>query len=486
MANIFALFTGSKFPKTEKYENEYKHLIEDFERFNKIEKSDSLSRYFELDTLIHSGNFEAQVKKLKKEKFKDTEAFHQYKKYKEANNSKNVKKYNKYISKAVGQRIKELSKSNEVLTFLDLRTYIESNEFTDIQASTPNKKEFKKTEAFQKLKQFNVSKRSSNVKAYLKFINNGVPEEIEELTNSNEIKKYLELKTYVESKEFADIKTEVTDKKRFEKSKEYQLIEEFKALQKSEDIVWYLKTKEANPFKSINKWHLTFEDDFNTTKLDESKWITGYFWGKALLNDNYVQVNEKQFFKDENIELRDSCARIVSKNETCQGKIWDPKFGFIPQTFDYSSGLISTGQSFRQKYGRFEAKIKFSHTAPAAHTFWLLAEKVTPQINILKSPEKDKNKIEVGNFWNTNKHIEQKTEKIKIPGDSDQFFIYTLDWTKDKLEWKINGVPVHTQTQNVPQVPMYISFSTHFTDIPDTNNLPISMDIDWVRCYQLN
>ena len=35
--------------------------------------------------------------------------------------------------------------------------------------------------------------------------------------------------------------------------------------------------------------------------------------------------------KKENIELRDSCARIVSKNESCKGKVWDSKFGFVPR-----------------------------------------------------------------------------------------------------------------------------------------------------------
>ncbi len=413
MANFFNTLFGSKFPNTEKYENEIKQLIEEFERFNKIEESKDLNRYYELDTLVHSGDFELKVSKLKKERFKDTEAFHQFKKFKEHKRSANVKKYNKLLRK-------------------------------------------------------------------------GKTEEAKELESSPEIKSYLELKAFVESKEFMDIKTEMNDKNRFKKSKEFQLIEEYKTLSKTEDVVWYLKTKDHNSFKEIDKWNITFEDDFNGTKLDASKWITGYYWGKALMNDNYVQANEKQFFKDSNIELRDSCARIITKNQECTGKIWDAKLGFVPQKFDYTSGLISTGQSFRQQYGRFEAKIKYSHTAPVNHTFWLLAEKITPQVNILKTPDKDKNKIEAGNFWTNGQEINQRVEKLKIPGASDQFYIYSLEWTETKMEWKINGVTVHTQTQNIPQTPMYVTLSSHLLDEPKAENLPVSMDIDWVRCYQLN
>ncbi len=413
MANIFATLFGSKFPNTEKYENELKNLKGDFERFNNIQESEDLKRYYELDTLVHSGDFKQKIIKLKKEKFKDTEAYQQFKKYKE-------------------------------------------------------------------------HKRSANVKRYFKMISKGKTEEANELKNSPEIQKFLKLETYINSQDFSNVKTEMNDKNRFKKSKEFQLIEEHKALSKSEDIVWYNKIKDKNSFKELDKWNLTFEDDFNGTKLDNSKWITGYFWGKALLNDTYVQANEKQFFTDSNIELRDSCARIITKSQSCKGKVWNPAMGFAPQKFDFTSGLISTGQSFRQQYGRFEAKIKYSHTAPVNHTFWLLAEKITPQVNILKTPDNEKNKIEAGNFWTNGNGLSQKVEKLKIPGSSEQFYIYTLEWSKNKMEWKINGVTVHTQTENIPQTPMYVSLSSHLLDEPKAENLPISMDIDWVRCYQLN
>ncbi len=413
MANIFSSLFGSKFPSTEKYENENKHLREDLEKYHQLENADRVKRYFELDTLVHSGDFEKQVIKLKKERFKDTEAFQKYKKYK-------------------------------------------------------------------------AYKRSSNVKRYNKLVKKGKTEEAEELGNSNEIQNFLNLQAFVESAEFASIKKEMNDKNRFKKSKEFQLQEEFKALCKSEDIIWFLKAKKDNPFKDIDKWNLTFEDDFNGTQLDESKWITGYYWGKALMNDTYVQANEHQFFKKENIELRESCAKIISKNEKCTGKKWDPQLGFVPTEFDFTSGLISTGQSFRQQYGKFEAKIKYSHAAPAAHAFWLLSEQLTPQVNILKTPTTGKNKIELGNFWTKDGQLKQKTTNYKLPTSSDDFLIYTLEWAKDKMEWKINGVTIHTETENIPQTPMYISLSTHFTDSPNSNKLPISIDIDWVRCYQIN
>ncbi len=489
MANIFSRIFGSKFPSTEKYENEDNNLRKDLKRFHELEKSDTIVRYYELDTLIHSGDFNQKVLKLKKERFKDTEAYHQLKKYKEYKRSRNVINYKKFINSDKSEEIEELRNSSDIQDYLELKQFIESEEFASIKnrkVTEDNKERFKDTDAYQQLKKYKQLKRSGNVKRYNKLLRIDKSEELEELKNSSEIQHYLELKLYVESEEFASIKEEMNDKNRYKKSKEFQLQEEYKALCNSEDVCWFIKIKKDNPFKDINKWQLTFEDDFDGTKLDDKKWITGYYWGKALMNDNYVQSNEKQFFKKENIELRDSCARIISKNESCKGKVWDTQYGFVPKDFEFTSGIINTGQSFWQKYGKFEAKIKFGHTYPVAHTFWLLGEQRTPQVNILKTPEKGNNKFEAGNYWSKDHEIFKDDEILKIPGSSADFFIYTLEWSKNKMEWKINGVTIYTQTENIPQEPMYVSLSTHFTDDPTGNNLPISMDIDWVRCYQMN
>ena len=39
---------------------------------------------------------------------------------------------------------------------------------------------------------------------------------------------------------------------------------------------------------------------------------------------------------------------------------------------------------------------------------------------------------------------------------ANDFFIFTLEWTSDKLVWKINDTEVFRQTSDVPQEPMYV------------------------------
>jgi len=64
---------------------------------------------------------------------------------------------------------------------------------------------------------------------------------------------------------------------------------------------------------------------------------------------------------------------------------------------------------------------------------------------------------------------------------SKNYFIYTLEWTPEKLAWKINGTEVYTQTSDLPQEPMYVLFAGGL-DKPISGMT--SMDIDWIRVYK--
>ena len=79
---------------------------------------------------------------------------------------------------------------------------------------------------------------------------------------------------------------------------------------------------------------------------------------------------------------------------------------------------------------------------------------------------------------------EKKTAEFSGLDVTQDFFIYSLEWTKEKLTWKINGVTVNEQTKGVPQEEMYLVFSCGITGKTDGLELPASMEIDWVSCYK--
>jgi beta-glucanase (GH16 family) len=179
------------------------------------------------------------------------------------------------------------------------------------------------------------------------------------------------------------------------------------------------------------------------------------------------------YTEKDNFEIRNSILKIITKPQKVQGKVWSSADGFKTKEFAFTSGLINTGKSFRQKYGTFSAKIKLGD-ASAKSAFWMLADQITPHIDVCRTLN---GKVAVNYFSSVNKKAKASVGS-KYAND---YFIFTLEWSADKLVWKINNTEVLTQTSDVPQEPMYILFSG---GLDKPVNSMTSMEIDWVRVFQ--
>lgn len=303
-----------------------------------------------------------------------------------------------------------------------------------------------------------------------------------EFEQSDELKKFLELEKEVKSSEFALRKRKIK-KKEYPDSEEFHKEAEYDTLKKSEKFIWFFKTKKKYPFRDIEKWNLTFEEPFTRASLDKGKWMTRYYWGDKGVDSSYVLPDDKSFIKDEgNVEFYDNKARIVVKAESAEGLVWMPEHGFLKKDFDFTCGLISTAKSFRQKYGIFTAKVKMA-PGDITQAFWMVGDKMVPHIDVAKY---EKGKLFSNYFWPSrneepNKSV-SKTGGGRYAGD---FFIYTLEWSPNKLVWKINGKVFKTQTSGVPQEEMYINFSTTLKEDASESGIPAAMEIDWIRAYKL-
>lgn len=480
MASLFGIQFGSKFPSTKQYEASIDKGRADYEKFINFESSELLKRYEELDGLIHSGDFENKVRELKNARYKDTPQWRQLDQYRVLKSASDIKTYLKFAKAGKLERMQQVAKSDTYKDYLDLKKFVNSAEFH----SAKSKKDFKQSEAYTKNESYKALAKSSDIKFYLATEKKQDYKTVLKLANSERLKSFFELEAIVQTPEFVEHKSFMEDKKRFAKSNEAHLIKEFEGLKKNEEIKWYHTTKKKNPFQELHKWQVTFEDDFDAITLDNSKWMTGYYWGKALMNDTYVPAGEKQFFRDDNIELRDSIARIHTRNESVKGKSWDLEHGFTTRRFDYTSGLISTGQSFRQKYGKFEAKVKFSASYPLLNAFWMAGEKMTPHLDIFKSSSKNGKSVECGVHMEEKGIIAKSTRKVSGAKFNNGFFIYSCEWSPESIVWKINGQEVARESGQIPSEPMYLSFCTILPENPDAGSLPAMMEIDWVRCFK--
>jgi len=299
--------------------------------------------------------------------------------------------------------------------------------------------------------------------------------------SSDELKHYLDLEKEVKSNAFK-VRKKRMKKAEYKDSEEFQKETEYQVLKKSEKVVWYYKTKKKYPFKEIERWDLTFDEKFNNGKLDESRWMTQNYWGEVSMNEPYAMEDDKSFpTSGGNIEFYDNKARIVTKAQKAEGLVWRSEQGFVREDFDFTSGLISTAKSFKQKYGVFDTKIKMA-AGSVAQAFWMVSETMLPHIDVARF---ENGKLYSNYFWGGGSSPHKSLSKTGGTRYADEYFIYTLEWTPNKLTWKINGKVFKTQTAGVPQEEMHINFSSNLKKDASEDGLPSAMEIDWVRVYKL-
>lgn len=463
---------------------EVKHS-KDYPAFEKFHDSKEFKLWEKLDSVVHSAEFQTMKKSMKSDEFKGSPEYKKYEEYNLLMNDPNLKAYIR------------LKNSKPFGDFLLLRDSAELKEFENLEKFVNSgglekaKKDFSAQiiAEKQKLNQFKTEKSSGKFKGYYTLRNSKMYNDFKQLENSKELKRFKELEKYIQSDEFKGIEKYMKSSDKFKKSEEYHQLLEYKTLNKSSKIRWYFKEIKCKKYDEVRKYDITFFDDFEGKSLDKKKWITSYYWGNKLLKEGYSPVEDAHLLTNgENVVLENGIARIITKKENAVGKAWDAAIGFYPKDFNYTSGIISSGESFRQRFGIFEAKVKLNANPSVFHSFWMLSDKMVPHVDIFRFKGKNKSRIELNYFWGDASPAGSITkEKASVSGVefSKGFNIIRLEWYTDRLVWKLNNQVVNVQTTNVPQEEMYISFSSGIIGKEAQNLQNVSMEIDWVRCQKL-
>jgi len=457
-------------PSTSKIEQAEKALVTEFEKLNVFSGSDQLAKYNELNGLVNSSDFIQKKKEIESLQYKNSEEYSKEKEFLSLQKAKDIVIYYRTVEGPALKKFQQMNSSEKISKYESLEKQVQSSEFREKMKT----KEFKDSEDSKKLKDYKNQKGSTEIKDYYKFKSSKEYANYQNTDGSKRLARLNELKEYLANPEFKKQKEYLLDKKRYEKTEMFREVQEYDKLKKNEDIIWYFKIKDSNKFDLLKHRELTFSEEFESEKLDTKKWLTNYYWGEKLLKDRYsVESDLQAYTEKENFEIRNSILKINTKPQKVSGKVWSAAHGFSQKEFNYTSGLINTGSSFRQKYGNFTAKIKLGDPN-AKCAFWMLADKITPHIDICRTSK--------GKVWSDYFSTKGNASKTSVGSRyANDFFIFTLEWTSDKLVWKINNTEVFVQTTDIPQEPMYVILAG---GLDKPINGPTSMEIDWVRVYQ--
>lgn len=239
-------------------------------------------------------------------------------------------------------------------------------------------------------------------------------------------------------------------------------------------------------------WTCTFDDEFDGTSLDRSKWLPQqYFITGSLLNGFTCAEDDPDL-----VNVSDGALHL-SINKPKPSSPWA---GYCR----YTDGMVSTNGIFSQQYGRFEARVRpDAYSARGLHeAFWMWPS--DPAATSATWPESGE--IDVAETYSglpnmaiPYLHYTANDNGGWVPGVNTQFNCaasrgqyntFTLEWSPTKLTFIINGKTclVNTSADPAFQKPYMLALTQSIgvgNNAPSLDTpMPSTMDVDYVRVWK--
>jgi len=407
-------------------------------RYRQVEKTDELKEFLELKKVVESKEFQQNKYNLTHTDYKSTPTHNTISTYKKLLNDKQLQMF---LEMEKSQRLKDY------LAFRNSENYIKLKSPNEVRNSL-------------ELKQMADFEKSDEYKSYLSYRDSKLP------------KQFKELSAEVATDEFKKQHAFWSNPNRWKTTDEYQQEVRYKQLAANSDIIFYMQ-QDAAEIERMEKLHATFTDECDWLKLSDSQWRAGFAYNNPKLLKQHSFANEKQANNGgKNVGALDGKIQLFTKQEKVTAPAWDPKKGFISKDFEYTSDIIQTADSFRQKEGVFMAKIRVE--GDIHHAFWLGSGERLPIISIFHYNGKN---ITMGNY------TKNGFDGTVVRGISARkYFIYSLRWTDRELIWYVNNVEVHRTTKNIPSEKLFLALSSFIDE--NQRGAEGLLSVAWVRVYE--
>lgn len=240
-------------------------------------------------------------------------------------------------------------------------------------------------------------------------------------------------------------------------------------------------------------WERIFTEDFDDAKLNKRKWTTCYWWD----NDGCTNLgnNELQWYMPDNVSVVDGQLRLRAVPQVVTGH--------EGRTFGYTSGMVTTGRDysdrfgpdrFATKQGYFEIRAKVPKGKGLWPAIWLLpsTQDEKPEIDIMEVLGDATNALEMHvHFLDGNKAVRSEGASAKTVDLSSDWHVYGLEWQKDAIVWYLDGKEMwrFKDPAGIPDEPMYLLINLavggEWPGSPDAQTaFPADFLIDYVRVWR--
>jgi beta-glucanase (GH16 family) len=236
---------------------------------------------------------------------------------------------------------------------------------------------------------------------------------------------------------------------------------------------------------SSKKWKLVFQDEFNGNgSFDTTRWSFckrgNPAWARYL-----TQSADYAFLDGSNLVLRMDNKQIPGDD--------------VP----YHSGGIQTKGKFSFLYGKVEVRAKFTGGRGSWPAIWMMPEKDTyggwprsGEIDIMEHVNREEVIHQTIHNAAVTNASGGSTAAERSRYNAGDYNVYGVVWMRDKIEFYVNNTlryvyhkPVNTTTQAWPfDQPFYLilnqSGGAGWPGPITDDDLPFSMQVDWVKVYQ--
>ncbi len=253
------------------------------------------------------------------------------------------------------------------------------------------------------------------------------------------------------------------------------------------------------------EYKLVWEDEFDGAgSPDTSKW--GY-------ENGFIRNEEEQYYTDrtENARLEDGFLILEAHKEKIDNEAFisedDPNWKFNRETAEYTSASLTTRNIATWKYGKIEVRAKLPKGLGMWPAIWMLGNNISQvgwpscgEIDIMEHVGFEPNSIHGTVHTKAYNHVIQTAvgKTISLDDPYDEFHIYSMEWTADKIDILLDG-KVYMTFNNEHKTTDEWPFDQKFFMILnvtvgggwggqqgiDDSIFPQRMTIDYVRVYQL-
>ncbi len=218
-------------------------------------------------------------------------------------------------------------------------------------------------------------------------------------------------------------------------------------------------------------WPMVFNDEFNEKQLNRSAWTDEYLWGRT-------NSPELQYYDPDAFRIGNGILSITAEEKKTQG-------------MNYSSGIITSFDSFTFTYGYVEARVRIPKGQGLWPALWLLdAGGEVEEIDIAEFLGHDTNTVHMTfHYQDQDGSRHDPGYYFTGPDFSEDYHVLGVDWNSTAIIWYIDGVERYRIDHNIPHEPMYLianlAVGGDWPGYPDdTTRFPALFEIDYIRVFQ--